>query len=177
MASVSLLITQGPYTGCSMNPVRTFAPAFWVQKYPMHWVGFLWNFPFPFSLKVHRALTSDRYKVFFWLRIQRERIELIGWLKVNVNLFRWISKTLYRWRCFVDALCWSQTANLKSISTRFSIAIFLTKRSLSFLQVYWIAPMLASLVTSIGYKFMFIEKPETDLEAVQPLRQDDLPKV
>lgn len=37
--------------------------------------------------------------------------------------------------------------------------------------------MLASLVTSIGYKFMFIEKPEIDLEAVQPLRQDDLPKV
>ncbi|XP_055306693.1 aquaporin AQPAn.G-like isoform X2 [Sitodiplosis mosellana] len=70
----------GPYTGCSMNPVRTFAPAFWVQKYPMHWV-------------------------------------------------------------------------------------------------YWIAPMSSGLITSLGYKLLFIEKPEIDLEAVQPLRQDDLPKV
>lgn len=23
-----------------MNPVRTFAPAFWSEKYPMHWVSY-----------------------------------------------------------------------------------------------------------------------------------------
>lgn len=37
--------------------------------------------------------------------------------------------------------------------------------------------MLSGLVTSLGYKILFMEKPEIDLEAVQPLRQDDLPKV
>lgn len=29
----------GNFTGCSMNPVRTFAPAFWTQRYPYHWVS------------------------------------------------------------------------------------------------------------------------------------------
>lgn len=44
--------------------------------------------------------------------------------------------------------------------------------------IYWISPMLSALITSLGYKILFMEKPETDLEAVQPLRQsDDLPKV
>lgn len=37
--------------------------------------------------------------------------------------------------------------------------------------------MLSAFVTSVGYKFLFMEKPEIDLEAVQPLRPDDMPKV
>lgn len=35
-----LLYFQDPYSGGSMNPIRTFAPAFWNQSYPMHWVSF-----------------------------------------------------------------------------------------------------------------------------------------
>lgn len=38
----SFCLSQGPLTGCSMNPVRTFAPAFWAQNYPAHWVS-SWN--------------------------------------------------------------------------------------------------------------------------------------
>lgn len=37
--------------------------------------------------------------------------------------------------------------------------------------------MLSATITSIGYKAFYSEKPESDLEAVQPLRQTDLPKV
>lgn len=37
--------------------------------------------------------------------------------------------------------------------------------------------MLAALVTSVGYKILFLEKPESDMDVVQPLRHhDDLPK-
>ncbi|XP_031636910.1 aquaporin-2-like isoform X2 [Contarinia nasturtii] len=71
----------GPFTNCSMNPVRSFAPAFWNHKYPMHWI-------------------------------------------------------------------------------------------------YWVSPTLSAFITSLGYKFLFMEKPDIDLEAVQPLRpSDDIPKV
>jgi len=31
---------QGPYTGCSMNPARTFAPAFWNDAWENHWVSY-----------------------------------------------------------------------------------------------------------------------------------------
>lgn len=38
--------------------------------------------------------------------------------------------------------------------------------------------MLSALCTSIGYKVLFSEKTENDLDAIQPLRHhDDLPKV
>lgn len=30
---------QGPYTGASMNPVRSLAPAFWNGTWSGHWVG------------------------------------------------------------------------------------------------------------------------------------------
>lgn len=29
----------GPYTGCSMNPVRSLAPALWNHDFTMHWVS------------------------------------------------------------------------------------------------------------------------------------------
>lgn len=29
----------GPFTGASMNPVRSFAPALWNQDFRMHWVS------------------------------------------------------------------------------------------------------------------------------------------
>lgn len=49
---------------------------------------------------------------------------------------------------------------------------------ISYHQVYWIAPLSAGLITPIAYKILFMEKPETDFEAIRPLRQsDDLPKV
>ncbi|XP_024880596.1 aquaporin-like, partial [Temnothorax curvispinosus] len=28
----------GPYTGCSMNPARTFAPALWNNQWTHHWI-------------------------------------------------------------------------------------------------------------------------------------------
>lgn len=35
---VVLAITAGPYTGCSMNPARSFAPALWNNQWKHHWV-------------------------------------------------------------------------------------------------------------------------------------------
>lgn len=37
--------------------------------------------------------------------------------------------------------------------------------------------MLSALVTSLGYKVLFVEKSEKDFEAAEPLQQDDLTKV
>ncbi|XP_029664206.1 aquaporin AQPcic-like isoform X2 [Formica exsecta] len=37
--TVAVLATAfGPYTGCSMNPVRSFAPALWNNEWSHHWV-------------------------------------------------------------------------------------------------------------------------------------------
>ncbi|KAL1116929.1 hypothetical protein AAG570_005398 [Ranatra chinensis] len=36
IAALSLI--AGPYTGASMNPTRSFAPAFWSQVWTSHWV-------------------------------------------------------------------------------------------------------------------------------------------
>lgn len=33
-----LAITVGPYTGCSMNPARSFAPALWNNQWKHHWI-------------------------------------------------------------------------------------------------------------------------------------------
>lgn len=33
-----LAITVGPYTGCSMNPARSFAPALWNNQWARHWI-------------------------------------------------------------------------------------------------------------------------------------------
>lgn len=37
--------------------------------------------------------------------------------------------------------------------------------------------MAAALTTSVGYKIIFSEKQEMDLEVVQPLRHDEFSKV
>ncbi|XP_011645118.1 aquaporin AQPAe.a-like isoform X1 [Pogonomyrmex barbatus] len=40
--SVAVLsFTAGPYTGCSMNPARTFAPALWNNAWKDHWIYWL----------------------------------------------------------------------------------------------------------------------------------------
>lgn len=37
--TVAVLATAvGPYTGCSMNPARSFAPALWNNQWKHHWV-------------------------------------------------------------------------------------------------------------------------------------------
>ncbi|XP_011151291.1 aquaporin AQPcic isoform X4 [Harpegnathos saltator] len=33
-----LATTVGPYTGCSMNPARSFAPALWNNQWARHWI-------------------------------------------------------------------------------------------------------------------------------------------
>jgi len=38
IAVTVLAITVGPYTGCSMNPARSFAPALWNNQWKHHWV-------------------------------------------------------------------------------------------------------------------------------------------
>ncbi|XP_011684377.1 PREDICTED: aquaporin AQPAe.a-like [Wasmannia auropunctata] len=34
----TLSFAAGPYTGCSMNPARSFAPAFWNSSWKDHWI-------------------------------------------------------------------------------------------------------------------------------------------
>ncbi|KAL7291004.1 hypothetical protein TKK_0015145 [Trichogramma kaykai] len=58
MSVTALAISCGPYTGCSMNPVRTLAPAIWNNYWGHHWV--YWLGPFGGAL-----LASLAYKVFF----------------------------------------------------------------------------------------------------------------
>nr|AFP49897.1 aquaporin 4b [Glossina morsitans morsitans] len=41
LAVACLAITAGPYTGCSMNPARSFAPALWNVDFTDHWVYWL----------------------------------------------------------------------------------------------------------------------------------------
>lgn len=38
IAVTLLAITVGPFTGCSMNPARSFAPALWNNQWKHHWI-------------------------------------------------------------------------------------------------------------------------------------------
>ena len=55
----ALSIAGGPYTGASMNPVRSFAPAFWNGDWDHHWI--YWVAPVAAAL-----VTSLLYKFIFW---------------------------------------------------------------------------------------------------------------
>lgn len=38
LAVTALATAAGPYTGCSMNPARSLAPAFWNNEWYQHWI-------------------------------------------------------------------------------------------------------------------------------------------
>ncbi|XP_014214758.1 aquaporin AQPcic-like [Copidosoma floridanum] len=58
LAVTALATSVGPYTGCSMNPVRTFAPALWNNYWTNHWI--YWFGPLGGAL-----LASLAYKALF----------------------------------------------------------------------------------------------------------------
>ncbi|XP_043289060.1 aquaporin AQPcic-like isoform X2 [Venturia canescens] len=41
LAVTGLATVAGPYTGCSMNPARSFAPAIWNNQWTNHWIYWL----------------------------------------------------------------------------------------------------------------------------------------
>ncbi|XP_012226161.1 aquaporin isoform X2 [Linepithema humile] len=53
-----LALTFGPYTGCSMNPARSFAPALWNNQWTHHWI--YWFGPIGGAL-----VSSFLYKIVF----------------------------------------------------------------------------------------------------------------
>lgn len=53
-----LATTVGPYTGCSMNPARSFAPALWNNQWARHWI--YWFGPIAGAL-----VTTFLYKTIF----------------------------------------------------------------------------------------------------------------
>lgn len=55
----TLSMSSGPYTGCSMNPARSFAPALWNNFWANHWV--YWLGPIAGSI-----LMTLAYKTIFW---------------------------------------------------------------------------------------------------------------
>ncbi|XP_046421002.1 aquaporin AQPcic-like isoform X2 [Neodiprion fabricii] len=57
----TLSLSGGPYTGCSMNPARTFGPALWNNAWSSHWV--YWLGPMAGSI-----LATLAYKTLFWPR-------------------------------------------------------------------------------------------------------------
>ncbi|XP_039302924.1 aquaporin AQPcic isoform X3 [Solenopsis invicta] len=65
-----LATTAGPYTGCSMNPARSFAPAIWNNQWTHHWV--YWVGPIGGSL-----IASLMYKTIFGVRDKVEEEEPI----------------------------------------------------------------------------------------------------
>lgn len=54
----ALALAFGPYTGCSMNPARSLAPAVWNNQWSHHWI--YWFGPIGGAL-----LSSFMYKVIF----------------------------------------------------------------------------------------------------------------
>jgi len=67
--TVALLAnTVGPYTGCSMNPARSFAPALWNSQWRHHWI--YWFGPIGGAL-----ISSFMYKTIFGVSDKEEEEE------------------------------------------------------------------------------------------------------
>ena len=54
-----ICMAVGPYTGCSMNPARSFGPALWNNSWLNHWI--FWFGPITGSFNA-----SALYKTIFW---------------------------------------------------------------------------------------------------------------
>lgn len=65
LSIVALSIAGGPYTGASMNPARTLAPALWNWNWDHHWI--YWVAPPSAAL-----ITSVFYKTIFWRDLPSE---------------------------------------------------------------------------------------------------------
>lgn len=86
--TVAVLATAvGPYTGCSMNPARSFAPALWNNQWSHHWV--YWFGPIGGAL-----IASFVYKTVFGVpdKVEEEPIpEAVALNSVDIQ------KTEVRW--------------------------------------------------------------------------------
>lgn len=58
--------SQGPFTGASMNPARSFAPALWNGNFAHHWI--YWIGPLTAA-----AITSVVYKAVFRREVPAEK--------------------------------------------------------------------------------------------------------
>ncbi|PBC30130.1 Aquaporin AQPAe.a [Apis cerana cerana] len=61
----ALALTVGPYTGCSMNPARSLAPALWNNQWSHHWI--YWFGPIGGAL-----LSSFTYKTIFGVKRNKQ---------------------------------------------------------------------------------------------------------
>lgn len=73
----ALALAFGPYTGCSMNPARSFAPALWNNQWSHHWV--YWFGPIGGAL-----LSSFIYKATFGVKDEQEEDSLPEAVALNI---------------------------------------------------------------------------------------------
>ncbi|XP_046805595.1 aquaporin AQPcic-like isoform X1 [Lucilia cuprina] len=67
LAIACLAITAGPFTGASMNPARSFAPALWNYDFEHHWVYWL-------GPMLGGAVAAYGYKVVFRREVNEEAV-------------------------------------------------------------------------------------------------------
>lgn len=76
LAVTCLATVFGPYTGCSMNPARSFAPAIWNNSWSNHWI--YWFGPISGS-----AVGAFFYRAVFGLKEQPEVFEVPESIALN----------------------------------------------------------------------------------------------
>lgn len=69
MAVTCLATVFGPYTGCSMNPARSFGPAIWNNNWKNHWI--YWVGPILGSVS-----GAFLYKTIFGIKSDKERSQV-----------------------------------------------------------------------------------------------------
>ncbi|CAK9827016.1 unnamed protein product [Anthophora retusa] len=72
----ALALAFGPYTGCSMNPVRSLAPAVWNNQWSHHWI--YWFGPIGGAL-----LSSLIYKTIFGMKEEIEEVPVAETVALN----------------------------------------------------------------------------------------------
>ncbi|XP_011880219.1 PREDICTED: aquaporin-like [Vollenhovia emeryi] len=79
LSVATLSFAAGPYTGCSMNPARTFGPAFWNSAWQDHWI--YWVGPILGAL-----LGTYAYQVLFTENRQSKKESICVRDKQSVNV-------------------------------------------------------------------------------------------